>query len=42
MEEDINSLIYEENFVDLHDLIPNYNKCLGYMLKIEKLCLQLY
>ena len=41
MEENINSLIYKENIVDLHDLILNYNVCLGYMLKIEKLCLHL-
>ena len=42
MEENIYSLIYKENFVDLHELILDYNICLGYMLiKIEKLRLQL-
>ena len=41
MEENINSRIYKENF-DLHYLILNYNICLGYMLKIEKLRLEYY
>ena len=37
MEENITSLINTEIFADIHDLILNYNICIGYMLNTEKL-----